>query len=203
MQPRDHLTEARRWAKFPATVLLVTGLLWLLQSYFALLVPEAQIRIGQETKTFAGAAYVFASLVIVPLGSVAVGLGLLFVQRWAVWGSFVLPALALVIVTIEKAAAIGRKFAEYRHGGAVSSFGGGVMTALLLLALWVVFLIVVLYLLKTLRQLDLAYGYARRRAGPAGQLGDSRATGAGGTTSDEDDLCLYMPETQDDTDDQG
>lgn len=201
MQPRDHLTEARRWAKFPATVLLATGLLWLLQSYFALLVPDARDQIGQETETFVGALYIFSSLVIVPLGSVAVGLGLLFVQRWALWGGFVLPALALVIVTVEKAAVIGRKFAEFRQAGAVSSFGGGVMTALLVLALWAVYVLIVLYLLKTLHQLNLAYGYANRRTAPAGQLGGKSTAGNASAADDDEDLCLYMPETQDDTED--
>jgi hypothetical protein len=202
MQPRDHLTEARRWAKFPATVLLITGLLWLLQSYFALLVPDARVQIGQETETFLGALYIFSSLVIVPLGSVAVGLGLLFVQRWALWGGFVLPALALVIVTAEKAEAIGRKFTEFRQAGTVSSFGGGVMTALLVLALWAVYLIIVLYLLKTLHQLNLAYGYARRRQAPASQADGSGAVPpAAAGEGEEDDFCLYMPETQDDEED--
>ncbi len=36
MVPSSLLTEARRWVKFPATVLLATALLWLMHSYFNL-----------------------------------------------------------------------------------------------------------------------------------------------------------------------
>jgi hypothetical protein len=200
MQARDYLTEARRWSKFPATVLLVTGLLWLLQSYFELNWTVVQ----QQSESVIGALNVFAYMVIVPLGSVAAGLGMLFLQRWALYSGFVLPALTLLYLTYDKWLRITQKFAEFRLTGDVASFGGGVMTTLLLVALWAVYVLIISYLLRSLHQLDLAQGWlshtspARQRSGSVD--GDRSPAQSGSTTPQdsgaEDEYCMFLPDEQ-------
>lgn len=194
MQPRDHQVEARRWAKFPATVLLATGLLWLLQNYFEL----DWLQIKEQSESLVGAIVVFTALVLVPLGSVASGLGLLFLQRWALWSGFVLPVIALAYLSGEKAQSIARKFAEFRASGEVESFGGGVMTALLLVALWAVYILIVTYLLKVLKQLELADGWARRRPDASSTQGVSQHLASGSpAAAGDDEYCFLLPDPAD------
>jgi len=159
MIPLEIQFSAKRWVKFPATVLFATGVLWLMQSYFEL----DWESIKQQTETGLGSLAVITDLVIIPLGSIAVGVGLFFLQRWAIWLGFVLPVLPLLVVTIEKLGRIEQKFAEYRLSeGGVSSFGGGVMTAILVLALWGIYVVIVIYLAKTIRILDSGRAWLKR-----------------------------------------
>lgn len=195
MQASTNLTEARRWAKFPATVLLVTGILWLLQIIFTL----DKSAIGQRSESFVGAAAVFIELVVIPLGSVAVGLGLLFLQRWALLLGFVMPLLPLLFATAEKIERIVAKFAEWRSSDNFASFGDGVMHALLLLALWGIYGLLVHYILKSMRLLDKAQDWLRV---PATQRGSAPAaypvTGSDDVVTDGNEVCFLMPEGDND-----
>jgi hypothetical protein len=192
MVPSSLQTEARRWVKFPATVLLATALLWLLHSYFNLDLKT----IGQRSESFIGALFVFCELVLIPLGSVAVALGMLTLHRWALALGYFMPLLPLILVTIDKTHRVALKFTEYRATGEISSFGGGVMTALLIAALWAVYVLIVLYILKSWHMLQQARQWLK---GPATDAGPRRAVdamraGPAGQASDEGDYCLLMPE---------
>ncbi len=192
MVPSSLQTEARRWVKFPATVLLATALLWLLHSYFNL----DLARIGQRSESVVGALFVFCDLVLIPLGSVAVALGLLTLHRWALLLGYVMPLLPLILVTIDKAHRVALKFAEYRATGEISSFGGGVMTALLIAALWAVYVLTVLYILKSWQMLHQARQWLNHPARDAGMghAGDTQRLGQGDHPVEDGDYCLLMPE---------
>jgi hypothetical protein len=183
-------TEARRWVKFPATVLLATALLGLLHNYFNF----DPVLIGQRCETGLGAAMVFLEYILIPLGSVAVALGMLSLHRWALALGYVLPLLALMLVTIEKVQRIVIKFAEYR-AGSMQSLGGGVMTALLVLALWAVYGLVVLYIAKSWRMLNQAREWMRAPAATqASTVAGAKLYGTTGAQTQEGDVCLIMPE---------
>ena len=87
MTARDYRTEARRWVKFPATVLFATGVLWLMHRYFHF----DMAAIGEQTKTGIGALSVIVNFLVIPLGCVIVALGLLFLLRWSLWLGMILP----------------------------------------------------------------------------------------------------------------
>jgi hypothetical protein len=190
MQPREHFTEARRWAKFPATVLLATGLLWLLQNYFTLDLPQ----LGQQTETGAGIVLALVDMLLIPLGSVAVGIFLLFTQRWAIFCAAPLSFFALVILTVEKVQRVALKFAQYRATQDSAVYGGAVMTILLIIALWVLFALVLLYLRKAWQHLDAAQEWLSRPrskpAPPASKPSGSTLTGP----EEEDEVCLLLPD---------
>jgi len=189
MPAGDRLTEARRWVKFPATLLFATGLLWLLQSIFRF----HQDQILLQVKTFVGSARVAADFVIIPLGSVAVGMGMLFLQRWALAAGLVLPCLPLLLLSYEKILRIAGKFSESHSTGDFASLGAGVMTSLLLLALWAVYVLCIWYIRKSWRLLaghqEWMRAPSRRGTGSAPQ-----PHGEQPGELEEGDLCLLMPE---------
>jgi len=191
MPPRDYRIEARRWVKFPATILLITGVLWLIRTYFEL----DWTRTLERTETLVGSVAVLTELVLIPLGSVVIGIGLLFLQRWALWLAYIIPLFPLVILTGEKVLRIGVKFDTYRQTSDVSEFGDGVMTALLVLALWALYVLIVLYLFKAWLQLKASRAWWGTRHGPG-----SITTGEPCEEQPEleDELCLLMPETAED-----
>jgi hypothetical protein len=198
MVTRSTRDEARRWAKFPATVLFATGFLWLLHSIFNLDMGSR----SQQLESVVGILAALLDLIFIPLGGVAIGLGMLFLQRWALWLGFIFPVFPLVILTGEKWQRMGQKFSEWR-GGDLSAMEGGVMTGLLVLALWGVFALMVYYLRKALRLLDKAEGWMRASAasssdnaaamGPA--WGQARA-GVAMSSPDDSDVCMLIPDVE-------
>jgi hypothetical protein len=200
MAERSSQDEARRWAKFPATVMFATGFLWLINSYAEL----DWDNVSQTSETFVGAARVFIDMVAIPLGSVAVGFGLLFLQRWAIWVGLFLPIWPLVVVSAEKLQRMGMKFSQARTGGGPPEFGDAVMTALLVLSLWAVYVLVVLYLLKTRRLLEQAQSWLRDGRSPRGRAAASltqswaQSGASAGMAGDEvDEFCLLIPDVAD------
>jgi hypothetical protein len=189
MPAGDRLTEARRWVKFPATLLFATGVLWLLQSIF--LFDRAHVL--QQIETFLGSARVAADFVIIPLGSVAVGMGMLFLQRWALAAGLVLPCLPLLLLSYDKILRIAGKFSESHSTGDFASLGAGVMTSLLVLALWAAYGLSIWYIRKSWRLLaglqEWVRAPSRRGAGSAQQ-----EHGEQPGEMEEGDLCLLMPE---------
>ncbi|MCH7471949.1 hypothetical protein IIA79_03250 [bacterium] len=202
MQESDRTAEASRWLKFPATILLAAGVLWLLQVLFE---PNLADEL-RRTRTGIGSILVFVDLLVIPLGSVVVGIGLLYLQRWALHLAFVMPALPLAYLISEKAPVISGKFAQFHQSGDVAAFGDGVMKAVLLIAMVAIYVLIVMYLIKALRIL----GEFRQRAMPAGMGGataDRAGQGEVGSAGDAardseptgkstDDLCLIMPEVE-------
>lgn len=186
-----YTTEARRWAKFPATLLFATGFLWLLESLFSFNMDN----VGQQSETGVGALALFINFAVIPLGSVVIALGMLFVQRWALILGPLLGLYPLVALSISKVARIQLKFAEYRSGSSESSFGDGVMTSLLLMALWAIFGLMVLYVLKSLGILAKSQQWLSQPAGDEATVvqgaGDSSGDAPG--TEMDDVYCSMFP----------
>jgi hypothetical protein len=189
----DHLAAARRWVKFPATILFATGVLWLLQIIFN----SDWEAIRNYWSTGAGALLVLVYMLVIPLGSVAIALGLLFLQRWALWGGAILPVVPLVLVTIDKFYRIKDKFADFRDSGNSQALGDGVMTSVLVLALWAVYALILVYLYKANKILGGAEQWLKRPVRDA-TAGAARDPAAGRTAGDfeaaEGDYCQLFPE---------
>jgi hypothetical protein len=197
LQP-DHMAEARRWAKFPATVLLCTGVLWLLLKVFEFNI----VAFKEQCETVIGVLSAVVDIMVLTLGCMVVGICVLFLQRWALWAAYILPALALLYTSADKAQTISRKFAEANTQNNFSSFGGGVMNSLLLLALWAVYLLVIFYIRKAFQHLDAGRGRGWSALGPAGAVPALSGGAAGtGTPGSEDEFCLLLPETPEDAGD--
>jgi hypothetical protein len=193
MPSSDQRTEARRWVKFPATVLFATGILWLLDTYFSSF--EGGFGpVGQRAETLFGVLYILLIYVVIPLGSVAVGLGMLSLHRWALSTGFIMPLVPLLIVTVDKVQRIAGKFTEYHASGSVRSFGGGVMTALLLVALWAAYGLVVLYIVKSWRLLSAAREWLRLPAGAGAAQAGVQPVTSDPAKAEGGDFCLLMPE---------
>lgn len=194
MQPRDLRAAARRWAKFPATILFVLGVLWLLEQLFALNVAA----LGQQTETGLGVAQAVIDLLVIPLGSMVIGVCVLFLQRWALWGAGILPLLPLLIKTVELSGRAQAKFAAYRTGQGTAGYGDAIMTMLLILALWALYALMVYHLGKALHWYGQARQWMRRPAavlrGGAEQQPSDLAEGEG----EGESVCLLMPDTEED-----
>jgi hypothetical protein len=191
MAPSSLYTEARRWVKFPATVLLATALLWLLRNFFE----YDQAAIGQRTESVIGAIFVFCELVLIPLGSVAVAVGMLWLQRWALQLGYVMPLLPLIVVTLEQAHRVALKFAEWRASGEFSSFGGGVMTTLEVAALWAVYGLIALYIYKSAHLLGQAQQWLRAPGSALAGKSSAPKPLFGCECPEEMDCCQLMPDS--------
>lgn len=193
MASLDHLAAARRWVKFPATILFATALLWLLESYFQL----DWEHLGQQTETGLGAVGAFADMVVIPLGSIAVGLGLMFLQRWALVGGALLPLLPLLVLSVEKGMRVDAKFEQFRITGQAGYFGDGVMTAITIAALWVLYALILVYLYKAHKILGGAEQWLKRPVRDA-TAGAARDPAAGRTAGDDEvaegEYCQLFPE---------
>ena len=144
--------EARRWTKFPATLLIITGVLWLIEVLFKV-AQDWNGNIAQPSETFVGAVVVFALAVVVPLGSPLAGVFILYLHRKALYVGAALPFIPLAYLTWYECLRIARKFHEYRTDHAVASFGTAVMEAVILLGLWSIVWVHLLYIRRALREL--------------------------------------------------
>ena len=146
MQPRDYHSAARRWAKYPAAILFILAVVWLLNNYFEMNVPE----LGQQTETGLGILQAVTYLLVIPLGSILIGVCVMFLQRWALWGAGIIVLVPLAVKSIDIIVRISNKFATYRATGASSEYGGAIMWAFGLLAIWALYGIMVYHLQKAL-----------------------------------------------------
>ncbi len=197
MQPRDHMASARRWAKFPATVLIVVAVLWLLNIYSKLDLSA----IGQLTETGIGIFLALINLLLIPIGNVVIAICVLFVQRWALWAAGVFLLYPLVVETLDKVARIEKKFAAYRLDGSTHEYGGAVMTIFSVLLIWALFLLVLFHLRKALHWHAQARQWVRHpataRKGQPAPVADHAAAPA---TEGDDEVCYMMPDTEDPAD---
>lgn len=197
MTAHTQLDEVRRWAKFPATLLFVTCLLWLL-AVLPRVAADWDRTVAQPAETFIGAILVFLQLVLVPIASPLAAIGMLFVQRSAFFLGACLPFIPLLTISFEKAARISGKFREYRELHSISSFGDGVLDAVILLGLWLIAIVHVLYIRRALGELAKAEQWARASA-PNEQLsrqaGPLLAADSAGGALEHDESCFLLPET--------
>lgn len=197
MQQRSYTTEARRWAKFPAVLLMALAIFWLLQKYFEIVPNWAAIE--ERTETAIGAVYVFTDLVVIPLGSLVAGILLLFLKRGAVFAGMLIPLWPLASVTVQLAERINTKFALHNQTQVVAHFRDGLMSTLELLLLWAVYVLLLHHFRKTLYWLGRSRPWRRQPA--RDDSGDPEPKIISRDTPPEDvedgDVCLLMPDVTD------
>jgi len=191
------MASARRWAKFPATVLIVVAVLWLLKNYFELDLAA----VGQQTETGLGIFFALANLLLIPIGNVVIAICVLFVQRWSLWAGGVFLLYPLMVETADKLVRIEAKFATYRATGSSSEYGNAVMTIFSVLLIWALFLLVLFHLRKALHWHAQARQWVRhpvtaRKGQPAPVAEHAAAPATGG----DEEVCYMMPDTEDTAD---
>lgn len=206
MQPRDYHAAARRWAKYPAAILFALGVVWLLNNYFEL----DWASIGEQTETIfprpgygGGIAIVFANLLLIPLGSMIIGVCVMFLQRWALWGAGIIATIPLAVKSADIIVRIDDKFAAYRATGSSSEYGGAIMWALALLAAWTLYGIMIYHLRKALYWHARARQWVKRPSGshPAQTATRSAVQNGDKGPEEEQEICYIMPDTELDTGD--
>lgn len=192
MLVRDHKSEAQRWAKFPATILFLTGFVWMINSFFEF----DQIAFYDQTKTGLGSLLVLLNLILVPMACFLAGLGILYIKRWAVWLAGITPLIPFVQVLVDKLARIDAKFGAYRSGGTMNDFQSGVMTSLAILCLAGIYFMIVLHLHRTLKHIFLSEQWVRGNLLP--ETGSSRHISVEDSGSDIEagDFCMLMPDIE-------
>lgn len=204
----EQLAQARRWVKFPATILFALCVLWLVRCY---MFESSNLgAIKDQIESLGGTLFVLFSYFGLPLGSAIAGIGLLTLHRWAYPLAALLPLYPMLVMTGEKVARIGSKFHEFHQsagqlGGPNSSkLGDGLLDCLLLLGAWAAIVLMVYYLWRSWQ--FLAPAKARRRtaadggfAGASGALdrpGQSSASDSLAAVDDEGDVCFLLPEVR-------
>src|SRR5437867_1563261 len=109
MQLRTQFDEARRWTKFPATVLLITGVLWLVVVIFRV-AQDGGAALASEARTVVGIVWLLLRIPVTLIGCPLAALGVYYLQRQAFYAAAALPALPLLSVSLDKAARIGAHF---------------------------------------------------------------------------------------------
>jgi hypothetical protein len=199
MQPRDYHAAARRWAKYPAAILFILAVVWLINNYFEWNFPE----LGQDTENGLGILAAFTYLLVIPLGSILIGVCVMFLQRWALWGAGIIALIPLVDKTVDIVGRIGAKFGVYRATGSSSEYGGAIMWALGLLAMWALYGIMVYHLRKALYWHARARQWVKRPASsqvqPRAAVTDPQVGYA--PAEDGEEICYIMPDTDTETTD--
>jgi hypothetical protein len=198
MQPRDYHSAARRWAKYPAAILFILAVVWLINNYFELNVPE----LGQQTETGLGILMAVTYLLVIPLGSILIGVCVMFLQRWALWGAGIIALIPLIVKSIHIIARISGKFTNYRVTGSSSEYGGAIMWAFGLLAMWALYGIMIYHLHKALYWHAKARQWVKRPASAAAAAAaDKQSPAADGDEPESDnEVCLLMPDTENEQD---
>ncbi len=191
---RDHKREAQRWAKFPATILFVTGFVWMLNSFFEFDTGA----LYNQTKTGLGSFLVLLNLVLVPMACFLAGLGILYVKRWAIWLAGITPLVPYVQVLIDKFTRIDQKFGAYRNGGSMADFQSGVMTALAVLCLTGIYIMIVLHLKRTMKHLFMSEQWIRGNLLPDAQGNRTLSIETAASDIEAGDFCMLMPDIESD-----
>lgn len=199
--------EARRWTKFPATLLFAACLLWLIT-----IIPRAATDwdavVAQPSESLLGALAVFLQLVVMPIAGPLAAVGMLFLQRSALYLGAVLPFIPLLSLSADKAQRIAVKFREYRDYASISSFGDGVLDAVIVAGLWLIAVVHVLYIRRALQELGKAQQWQSRRspaqsaaAAPLAAVPAGRAALPVESAAAGDDTCFLLPDAVDSADD--
>jgi hypothetical protein len=187
--------QARRWAKFPATLLFALSVVWMV----CLVFKPAEVVPSLGPKTGVGVLSAVYLLAVIPLGSVLSGIGLLFLQAWAYLPAALLPLWPLVVLSGQKFTRVAGKFSEYHASQDVSRLGDGVIDVLVVLAFWLAYAMALYYLWKSWKMRP----QRARGPGPGGSL-ESFAVAGGLSASmrqmEDGEQCLLLPETDDNGD---
>ena len=178
--------------------MFILAVVWLLNNYFELNVPE----LGQQTETGFGILLAITYLLIIPLGSILIGVCVMFLQRWALWGAGIIALVPLAVKSYDIAMRINAKFATYRITGSSSEYGGAIMWAFGLLAMWALYGIMVYHLRKALYWHAKARQWIKRPVidGAAASSKTVPATTVHTEPQSEAEVCLLMPDTEPESD---
>lgn len=190
MLVRDHKREALRWAKFPATILFLTGFVWLLNSFFEF----DQGAVYNQTKTGLGSFLVLLNLMLVPMACFLAGLGILYVKRWAIWLAGITPMVPFVQVLVDKLGRIDAKFSAYRNGGTMDDFQSGVMVSLAVLCLTGIYVMILVHLKRTMKHLFMSEQWIRGNALPETRGKRSLTIETQKSDVEAGDFCMMMPD---------
>jgi hypothetical protein len=189
-ETRQH--QARRWAKFPASVLFALSVIWLLRSFFELGGDASGFQ--DLTHTGVGILQVVWDLLIIPVGGAVIGIYLLLRKRWAAPVAALLPLKPLVEITGRKLVDVQANFHDYNTQASMTKLYEGLVDLLIVAGFWALFVLMLFYLWKVW---TLLRERPRWRAGAA-VIGEQ----AGGAPlraaqNGDGDVCFMMPETED------
>ena len=192
MMIRDHKREAQRWAKFPATILFVTGFVWMINSFFEF----DQIALYDQTKTGLGSLMVLLNLILVPMACFLAGLGILYIKRWAVWLAGITPLVPYVQVLVDKLSRIDAKFGAYRAGGTMADFQSGIMVSLAVLCVTGIYIMVVFHLHRTLKHIFYSEQWVRGNLLPESRGAGMVSIENTASEIEAGDFCMLMPDIE-------
>jgi len=119
----------------------------------------------------------------------------MFLQRWALWGTIAILAPPLVQSTLTMASRVDYKFTAYHTSQDVTDFGAGIMTAIQILAVWVIYGIVLFHVKKALDWHSRARQWVRRPSTEADRpAGDPVRRGRPEGEGEDPGVCLLMPD---------
>lgn len=205
----EQLAHARRWVKFPATILFALCVLWLVRCY--MLESTDWSNIKNQIESLGGTLFVLFSYFGLPLGSAIAGIGLLTLHRWAYPLAVLLPLYPMVEMTGAKIVRIGSKFHEFHQsaglpgGPNTTKLGDGLLDCLLLLGAWAAIVLMWYYLWRSWTFLAPAKAHRNLHDGgfgaaPApGKAHDGTVPEGFNTVAavdDEGDVCFLLPEVR-------
>jgi hypothetical protein len=184
-------TQARRWAKFPATILFVLSVLWLLRSFFSF--GENPEQFQAQTHTGIGILQVVWDMLVIPVGGAVVGLYLLLKKRWAAPVAALLPLEPLLVTSARKLVDIGANFHDYNTSAQMNKLYEGLVDLLVVVGFWALYALMLFYLWKVWELLRPPAKWGPTAAGEAAVA----VTGTGVAGSAEGDVCFLLPEGED------
>jgi hypothetical protein len=183
-------TQARRWAKFPATVLFVLSVLWLLRSFFDFGDNPSQFQ--ELTHTGVGILRVVWDLLVIPVGGAVVGIYLLLKKRWAAPVAALLPLVPLLVTSARKFVDIGANFHDYNTRAEMNKLYEGLVDLIVALGFWVLYGLMLFYLYKVWELLK-----DPPRWGLSGTGSSDTTQAADGKAGDDGEVCFLLPEAED------
>ncbi|MCC7476954.1 hypothetical protein IT575_00730 [bacterium] len=203
----EQLAQARRWVKYPATILFALCVLWLVRCY--MLESTDWSTIKNQIESLGGTIFVLFAYFGLPLGSAIAGIGLLTLHRWAYPLAALLPLYPMIEMTGAKITRIGAKFHEFHQsasqagGPNTTKLGDGLIDCLLLLGAWAAIVLMGYYLWRSWQYLAPAKSRRHAAAATAGAQSAAAAgnpampgNGTAPLVEDDGDVCFLLPEVR-------
>jgi hypothetical protein len=185
-------TQARRWAKFPATVLFVLSVLWLLRSFFSFGDDPAHFQ--ELTHTGVGILQVLWDLLVIPVGGAVIGIYLLLRKRWAAPASALLPLEPLLVTSARKLVDVTANFHDYNTRSQMNKLYEGLVDLIVLLGFWVLFGLMCFYLYKVW---ELLKPPAKWGPGVGATVDVATPMNAKASANGDSEVCFLLPEGED------
>ena len=185
-------TQARRWAKFPAAVLFVLSVLWLLRSFFDF--GDNPARFQELTHTGIGILQVLWDLLVIPVGGAVIGIYLLLRKRWAAIVAALFPIEPLLVTSARKLVDVTANFHDYNTGGQMNKLYEGLVDMIVLLGFWVLFGLMCFYLYKVWQLLKPPAKWGPTAGATTDITTPANAKAAAGK---DGEVCFLLPESED------